>query len=542
MSDVQALTTEVLIVGGGPVGLALANELGMRGVKAILIEQHDRLGSAPRAKTTNVRTMEHMRRWGLAEKVRAAAALPRGYPTDVFFLTRLYGYELAHIKNAFNGYLDRDERYSESAQWIPQYLIETVLRDGAKRWPSVDLRFGMRLDGLEQTADGVTARLTRLEDDTAMVVKSAYVVGADGARSTVRDLIGATMEGQHGLAHHYNTIIRVPEFGTRPPSQRGIMYWLVNPESPAVMTPMDTDNTWTFGTSLKGEQSELRPDEIRWRFHKSVGREIEFEVLEVDRWSGHRLIADSYRKDRVFLAGDACHLHPPFGGFGMNMGIGDAVDLGWKLAAVLQGWGGGALLATYETERRPVHLRVLEVSVQNYSVLSEHLVRDSIDASGDRGEEVRSQLSAEIRARKTQEFKSLGVVLGSHYSGSPIVVEDGSAPPQSAVTTFEPSAHPGCLAPHLWLDEKTSLYDGFGLGFTLLVADPDVAEEAEAFKSAARQHGVPLTVTSPKDERLKDLYEAPVALIRPDQHVAWRRSNSPADPEKIFRRISGAEG
>ncbi len=541
MTDPQLLSTEVLIVGGGPVGLALANEFGMRGIGSLLIEQHDRVGSAPRAKTTNVRTMEHMRRWGLAEKVRASAALPRGYPTDVFFLTRLYGYELAHIKNAFNGYLDQDQRYSEPAQWIPQYIVEAVLRDGAERWPTNDLRFGMRLEALDQTDEGVTAKLIRLEDNKPLIVRAAYVVGADGARSTVRELIGATMQGQHGLAQHFNTIIRVPEFGTRPPAQRGIMYWLVNPESPAVMTPMDTNNTWTFGTSLKGEKAELQPDEIRRRLFKSVGREIDFEVLEVDRWSGHQLIADKYREGRIFLAGDACHLHPPFGGFGMNMGIGDAVDLGWKLAAMLQGWGGPRLLASYETERRPVHLRVLEVSVQNYSVLSEHLVRDSIDAGDVRGEQVRAKLSAEIKASKTQEFKSLGVVLGSHYSGSPIIVGDGTAPPEPSVTNFEPSAHPGCLAPHVWLDDKTSLYDVFGTGFTLLVTDPDAANDAGDFEAAAAKHGIPLTVVSPRDERLKELYEAPLAIIRPDQHVAWRHANDDADLDKVFRRISGAK-
>lgn len=540
MSSPQRFMTEVLIVGAGPVGLALANELGMRGVKTMLVEQHDRVGSQPRAKTTNVRTMELMRRWGLAEKVRDASGLPRGYPTDVFFMTRLFGHELAHIRNAFNGYLERDQRYSEAAQWIPQYVIEAVLRDGARRWPSVDLRFQTRLERLDQSDTGVTAHLTKLDDAAAMIVDAAYVVGADGARSTVRDLIGVDMTGQHGLAHHYNTIIRVPEFGANPPRQRGIMYWLVNPESPAVMTPMDTDNTWTFGTSLKEDKSELSPAEIRWRLHKSVGREIDYEVLAVDRWSGHRLIADRYRDRRIFLAGDACHLHPPFGGFGMNMGVGDAVDLGWKLAAVLRGWGGGALLDSYETERRPIHLRVLDVSVQNYSVLSEHLVRDHIDSDDAHGQTVRANLTAEILKSKMQEFKSLGVVLGSHYSGSPIIVGDGTVPPEATVTNFEPSAHPGCLAPHMWLDEKTSLYDKFGAGFTLLVVDPKAEDHANDFSQAAVSLGLPLSVVSLRIEGMARLYEAPLALIRPDHHVAWRGSGNSTNVQDVLLRASGS--
>jgi 2-polyprenyl-6-methoxyphenol hydroxylase-like FAD-dependent oxidoreductase len=539
MPDAHVIETEVLIVGGGPVGLALANELGMRGIDALLVEQHERVGSQPRAKTTNVRTMEHMRRWGLAQKVRESSPLPQGYPTDVFFLTRLFGHELAHISNAFNGYRDKDQRYSEAAQWIPQYIIEAVLRDGTRRFPSVDVRFGVRLVNVTQSDGGVAASLERLDDRSNVIVHARYLVGADGARSSVRELMGAKMTGQHGMAHHYNTIIRVPEFGVNPPRQRGIMYWLVNAESPAVMTPMDTGNTWTFGTPLKGDKNDLSQDEIRARLHKSVGREIDFEVLAVDRWSGHRLVADKYRNAHVFLAGDACHLHPPYGGFGMNMGIGDAVDLGWKLAAVLRGWGGGELLDSYEAERRPIHLRVLDVSVQNYSVLSEHLVRDNIDADDAHGRAVRASLTSEILAKKTQEFKSLGVVLGSHYSGSPIVVGDGSTPPETGVTTFTPSAHPGCLAPHLWLDDDLSLYDTFGPGFTLLVADPATKADAEPFSTAARELGIPLTVVAPGMHALGQMYEAQLALIRPDQHVCWRGSGS-VDARRLLLQVTGS--
>jgi 2-polyprenyl-6-methoxyphenol hydroxylase-like FAD-dependent oxidoreductase len=539
MADAREITTEVLIVGGGPVGLALANELGMRGIDALLVEQHDRVGSQPRAKTTNVRTMEHMRRWGLAEKVRQASGLPRDYPTDVFFLTRLFGHELAHITNAFNGYLDRDERYSEPAQWIPQYCIESVLREGNRRWPTVDVRFGVRLESVEQSSTHVSATLHRLDDQSSFTVKASYVIGADGARSAVRDIIGAKLEGRHGLASHYNTIIRVPEFGENPPRQRGIMYWLVNPESPAVMTPMDSNNTWTFGTALPEGKADLSTDEIRDRLFSAVGRPIDFDILAIDRWSGHQLIADKYREKRIFLAGDACHLHPPFGGFGMNMGIGDAVDLGWKLAAVLRGWGGQELLDTYEPERRPVHLRVLEVSVQNYSVLSQHLVRDSIDSDDERGRGARASLSSEILKRKTQEFKSLGVVLGSHYSGSPIVVADGTAPPEAKVMDYEPSAHPGCLAPHAWLDETTSLYDTFGAGFTLLVTDAAGHASADRFVLAARTAGIPITVVAPGDKRLRELYDAPLVLIRPDQHVAWRGDAEDVDVAGLLRRVTG---
>jgi hypothetical protein len=382
-----------------------------------------------------------------------------------------------------------------------------------------------------------------------LLYRSAYFshphiisVGADGARSAVREMIGAKLEGQHGLAHHYNTIIRIPEFAHNPPRQQGIMYWPVNPESPAVMTPMDSNHTWTFGTTLKESETELSEEELRRRIFKSVGREVAYEIVAVDRWSGHRLIADRYRDRRIVLAGDACHLHPPFGGFGMNMGIGDAVDLGWKLAAVLRHWSGPLLLDSYEQERRTVHLRVLQVSVQNYSVLSQHLVRDSLESADAGGTAARKSLATEIVNSKAQEFKSLGVVLGSHYSGTPIVVGDGTEPPSADVMNYTPSAHPGCLAPHLWLDDSTSLYDRFDTGFTVLVTDASAEASGRRLLETIKTANMRVALLMLDNARLRELYGRSLVLIRPDQHVAWRGDTLPADLSGIIDRVGGFGG
>jgi 2-polyprenyl-6-methoxyphenol hydroxylase-like FAD-dependent oxidoreductase len=541
MASSQALSTDVLIVGGGPVGLALANELGMRGISALLIEQHDRVGSQPRAKTTNVRSMEHMRRWGIADRIRESSPLPHGYPTDIYFLTRLFGHQLAHIENAFNGAPTRDQRYSEQAQWIPQYVVEAVLKERVAAWPSVRALFATRLDGFTQSAHGVDAQAVRLDDNAPITIRAQFLVGADGARSMVRELIGARLEGRHKLANHYNMVIRIPEFAASPPRQQGIMYWLVNPEAPAVLAPMDKGSTWTFGLTLKPGMTEMPDDEAGRRVCQAIGRDISFEVVARDYWSAHRLIANHYRDARVFLAGDACHLHPPFGGYGMNMGIGDAVDLGWKLAATLQGWGGAGLLDSYERERRPVHVRVLDESVQNYSVLSQHLVRDDLENDTEAGVSARRAVGEAIIDSKTREFKSLGVVLGSHYSGSPIVVPDGTDPPGDAVSTYVPSAHPGCLAPHAWMDDGSSLYDRFGHGFTLLATDAVEEADVERLTAAAANAGVPLRVFDPQRAELRDLYRAKLVLIRPDQHVAWRGDDLSVDPVQLFDRVRGAK-
>jgi hypothetical protein len=262
-------------------------------------------------------------------------------------------------------------------------------------------------------------------------------------------------------------------------------------------------------------------------------------VVASDPWTSHSLVATRYREARIFLAGDACHTHPPFGGYGMNMGIGDAVDLGWKLAATLQGWGGSALLDTYEVERRPVHRLVLDEAVANQSVLGVHLVREGIEEAGPAGEQIRATVGSAIRASKRREFDTLGVVLGYRYDGSPAIEPDGTAPPTSDYATYTPSARPGCVAPHAWLADGSSLYDHFGIGFTLLVTSDGAATEVAGLVDAAAARDVPFTVATPRDTRLPERYGARFALIRPDQHVAWRGDELPVDPNLLLDRVTG---
>ena len=534
----ETIATDVLIVGGGPVGLSLAMELGLRGIDTLIVEQRDRTGAQPRAKTTNVRSATHMRRWGLIETLRERAPLPRDYPGDVVFATRLFGHELAVISNAMEFYKVRDDRFPEPAQWVPQYTVEEVLRHGLAGLGSVRMMRGTTLQAATQDADGVDARLANADGTHA--VRARYVVGADGARSTVRGLMGARMEGEHAFGLNYNVIIRVPEFIDSPPARQAIMYWLVNPESPAVMAPMDRNGIWTFGTLLPKDRTELPDEEIRRRVDLAVGHPVEIEILTRDLWAAHRLIADRYRNGRMLLAGDACHLHPPFGGYGMNLGIADGVDLGWKLAAVLHGWGGAHLLDSYEKERRPVHLRTIDEAVKNYSMLSAHLVQGRLDDDTEEGARVRAEVSGEIERGKTREFRTLGVVLGSRYEGSPLVVPDGSEPPPEHHSDFVPSAHPGCLAPHAWLDATTSLYDRLGRDFTLLALGDGTHDVARGFETEAAERGLPLEVLRLPRPDLAALYGAEFALIRPDQHVAWRGAASGVEPGRVLDTVRGA--
>jgi hypothetical protein len=317
------------------------------------------------------------------------------------------------------------------------------------------------------------------------------------------------------------------------------MYWTVNPESPGVLSPLDGGGVWAFGILLPPGVKEISDGELVDRLHTAIGRPMQVEILERDLWAAHRLIADRYRDRSVFLAGDACHLHPPYGGFGMNLGIADGVDLGWKLAGTLQGWGGDLLLASYEEERRAIHQRTIAAAIENYRTLSDHLVRDGLNEDTIEGERVRAEVRSAIVAAKTREFKSLGVVLGSYYENSPIIVAEGTAPPPVQHEEFQPCARPGCLAPHAWLDDGSSLYDHFGLGLSLLLLTDSGLSTAQAIAKAAEDAHVPLKVLDLRSVSIAQLYEAPLALIRPDQYVAWRGAD--INPAVLLDTVRGAE-
>jgi len=519
--------TPVLIVGAGPVGLALAIELGMRDIPCRIIERNDRVGYAPRAKTTHVRTRELLRRWGMAAELANASPFGIDYPSDVVFVTRMAGHALARIENAFNCDPEPDPRYSEHAQWIPQYRLEEVLRRRVATLPHVDIRFNCEFLTSRQGEAGLDSLARDLITGETLAIESEYLVGADGARSAVREAIGAKMEGRYGLSRNYNVVFRAPGLAEAHSHGRAIMYWQVNADAPSLLGPMDTDDRWFFMPTGVPEGFHLSAQDAAAMIRKATGLELPYEILSTDEWVASEFIADTYRDRRIFLAGDACHLHPPFGGYGMNMGIADAVDLGWKLAAVIKAWGGEALLESYEAERRPIHQRVIEEAVANHAVLGNQLWQRDLEDDGETGERARAQAGAAIQAAKQREFKNLGVVLGYCYVNSPVIDGEPGTPIMSDVGDYRPSAAPGCIAPHLWLPNGASLYDKFGAGFTLLAMRGGMEDCLMAAGEDAARLGVPLTLVALDDPRLFPLYEAALALVRPDQHVAWRGDTWP---------------
>jgi 2-polyprenyl-6-methoxyphenol hydroxylase-like FAD-dependent oxidoreductase len=522
---------DVIIVGAGPVGLSAAIELGRRNIRCLVVERNDRVGYSPRAKTTNVRTREHLRRWGIADSLRQASPISPDRPATVVFATRMNGHLLARFEDAMNGSRVRNNLYSEEAQWVPQYVLEDVLRGYAQSLPAVTIKF---------KTEFVAVTIRDLNTGLTCDIVGRYLIGADGARSSVREAIGAVMTGQGSFSQNYSVIFSAPDLQARQVHEPALMYWMVNEDVPSLLGPMDEKGLWFFmATKLAGDvdPATIDPAEL---IRRGTGlSDLPIEIVGTDPWVAHRLVADRYSKGRVFLAGDACHLHPPFGGFGMNMGIGDAIDLGWKMAARLGGWGGAALLASYEQERRKVHVRTIAEAVTNFESTSNQLVQPALEEPGPVGEATRREVADIILATKVREFRTLGLVLGMRYEDSPIVVDDGSAPPKDHFMLYLPSAHPGCLAPHLWLADGSSLYDHFGEGFTLLMTEGSCSE-ADTFNAAAERAGVPLTLLTLPDKRLRHRYDARFALIRPDQHVAWRGNALPDDVYDLLAIVTGA--
>ena len=499
-------STQVLVAGGGPVGLAAAVELGRRGVECLVVEPRATVSHArPRCKTVNVRTMEHLRRWGIADRLRDRAPLPRGFSTDVVFCTSLVGRELSRFTGVL-GLAAQGDRFPEVGQQAPQYVLEELLREVVLGLDTVTLALGSRVTGLVQDADGVTVRL-----DDAESVRADHVLGCDGPRSVVRELVGADYVGEHALRPNFGMVFRAPGLAERVPHGPAVQYWTVNAEAPALLGPLDpADGTWwviAFGVDrATGERDGAA------LIDAAAGASVGAEVLSTDPWTARMQLVDRARVGRVFLAGDAAHLNPPFGGHGLNTGIGDAVDLGWKLAAVLQGWGGPGLLESYEAERRPVQDRVVTAASENMRTLSGDLVADDLEADTPAGDAARRLAHRRIQDAKSAEFHALDLVLEVGVVGSPVVA-DGA----------------GDRLPHAWLPDGRSLYDLLGAGFTLLTP-PGFA--GAALVDACARRGVPLAV-APRPSGHEAL------LVRPDQHVAWRGEHPPADPVSLVERVRG---
>lgn len=547
------LTASVLIVGGGPCGLMLANELGRRGVSAILVDEKPGTAFNPQANATQARSMEHYRRLGFADEIRREG-LPADYPTDVAYFTRYTGYELARFQlpsSSRAGELVKGMSGSWSAAELPhrvsQKYVEAVLRRHAERLPGIRLSYGHRLISYVESDDGVVAEIECLDDNSRFQVRADFLVGADGPRSMVRQSLGIVYGGETGAQRDFMggrmlaVYLRSPGFYASIPHAKAWMYNCFNGDRRAFMASVNGRDEFAFHTQLRPDEDEsaITIDEAKAAFQRACGAPIDCEVLSFLTWTaGHALVANGMQRGRVFLGGDAAHLFTPTGGLGYNTAIEDAVNLGWKLASVVKGVSPAGLLDSYEVERRPVALRNTDYARRFADSLGLFAPAPDIEDATKAGGEARRIAGVYLEQHARAEFNIPGVTFGGRYDGSPIIVPDGSQPPPDAANVYVPSACPGGRAPHAWLEDGVSLYDLFGFEWTLLQFGEVMSAHA-SFAETIRAIGVDVKlVTLPKS--LRDLYQADLALIRPDQIVAWRGSASQAGMiERVLARALG---
>jgi 2-polyprenyl-6-methoxyphenol hydroxylase-like FAD-dependent oxidoreductase len=499
--------TPVLIAGGGPVGLALAVELGLRGVECLVVEPRPRpTRLRPRAKTLSTRTMEHARRWGLAQRLRAAAPLPVSWSQDVSFCTSFLGEEITRFTGVLG--LGDDGDSPERGQQMPQYVLEEVLREAVSELPTVDLRLGWRLQGLDADGPG-PVRVTLCDPaGNAVRVTAGYVAGADGARSVVREQIGARYVGSAALRPNTGVVFRSGELASAGPHPPAVQTWLLNRQTPGMMGPIDRAGLWwliAFG--VDGRAADF---DARQLISGALGRELPVEVVSTDPWTARMELVDQCRRGRVFLIGDAAHLNPPFGGHGLNTGIGDAVDLGWKLAASLAGWGAPGLLDSYEAERRPLHRRVIGEASTNMATLAPELLGDGLGRPGPDGAGARSAAARRITQTKRAEYFSSDLVLGHRYESSPVLQASSAPGPWASC------AASGRRLPHRWVSPGVSTLDLVTGEHLILTADGELGARAARAAAAA---GLPATVTR-LDQPLMRHLGAQLLVVRPDQVVS----------------------
>ena len=517
-------TVPVLISGGGPSGLFLALDLASRGVRSVVIEPRRSIDPhRPRAKTTNARTMTHLRRLGLADELRAAAPLPVVYAQDVIFCSSLTGHEVTRFPHAFQLETGRYDHQPECGQQVPQPLVEEVLRAAVERSPLASLHIGVSVQSLVQDAEGTSQVRIAGENGRTRTVSARFTAAADGGASVIRKGLGIALEGSSAARSNLSVLFRSRALGETISLGRAVQYWVMNPGAAGMVGRMDLDQTWW--AILQGVDPEHLPADPAALVRAMVGADVDIDVLATDPWTARMLLAAEYGRGNVFLVGDAAHLNPPWGGHGFNTCIGDAANLAWKLAAVLQGWGSPDLLATYGSERRPVAERTIADAATNGNALAYHFADARLDANDDAGRQAR-EAARNALAVKRSEFDSLGLVLGYAYPESPLVANEDTPTPTEDPIRYVPTARPGYLLPHTWLADGTSVYDALGAGFTLIF-DPErtTQEQFAPLETVAAALGIPLAlagVTVPAGMSLSRLWEAPAVLVRPDQHVAWR--------------------
>lgn len=545
----ERVETPVLIVGGGPVGLALAADLSSKGVRSLLVETRTEPTSHPRATLLGSRSMEYYRRLGLDGEI-VENSLPRERGYRIVFATRLTGKVLhAHDSPSPNDYMaaHRELRTDvpESA-WTPYYKVQIgqhALEPIVKRWVigqgQSDVRYGTEFVSFEQDAQGVNATIRDLATGQETQVRSRFLVACDGGRSAVRTALGIPYTGRGAMRRNVSYLFRSKEFLAHATAAGWAnLYFIFRQRAFGVFTNINGGEIWNYQNYVMDGEPEGSERDAAEQIRDAMGADFPFEILQVMHWSHHQSVADRFRAGNVFLAGDSAHLFCPTGGIGMNTGIADAFDLGWKLTAALRGWAGPHLLDSYEWERRAIAVRNTIAAAANADRIDAMMkvTPEGLEDETPQAEELRRGFGRRLR-QTSKQFNTAGLHLGYRYGDSFTVVPDGSAEPPDDPRIVSQSTWPGCRAPHVWLEPGRSTLDLFdGKGF-VLVALPG-APASQEFADAARRRGIPFQ-RADVNERARALYEKALVLVRPDGSVCWRGDRLPADVDVVWDVVTG---
>lgn len=534
----RVVETQVLIVGAGPVGLTLALDLGRRGVRCLLIERNETSIQLPKMERCNARTMEIYRRLGIAEQVRDAG-LRRDAPMDVFLARSMAGPVLAHLPYPSVAQAKaeiaarNDGGLLEPYQIISQYTLEPLLRSIVENLPSVTVRFGCELISFEQDADVVSA-FVQPRRDAPRTVRASYLVGCDGGSSTVRKQLGIRLAGDGNIRKLRQALFRCDDLYERIPIGKGRHYHIAEGPLFPFLILQDSTRHWTLhaAASSDAEMAEI--------FKRSLGMPIPFGMLSVNEWTQHLLCAQRYSDGRAFIAGDAAHLVIPTGGLGMNTGLGDAVDLSWKLAATLGGWGGPQLLASYDAERRPIGVRNVKASraAMTGRLGWRSAYRPNIADDTPEGAAIRAQIATLFDTEQRKVTEISGIEAGYRYVNSPITWDEPGNGPDPDNPSYVPTTWPGARLPHAWLNDCSALHDHLGPGYTLLRLGSTHARAA-SLQECFQNLRAPLDVLEIPDQKAREIYGCDLLLIRPDLHIVWRGNRLPEDVARLALIATG---